>query len=222
MNEEPAKAEAALRDTVGPEPTWRVCAICGETTSGVECFDCSGARLERNAAIAETRGSIPPAFRWAALDVPELLARVALSASAFDDARARMDEARVVALGRSGSGKTSLLVAMMRARAARRAERGLFVSAVELGSARQRARLGAEAPEVVAALGAQLLLLDDLGTDRDLPSSPIVEVVWGRHAAARPTWVTTWLDEPAMAARYGDGLARRVFEGASIVRCGGA
>jgi DNA replication protein DnaC len=84
-----------------------------------------------------------------------------------------------------------------------------------------RHRLGSESPTVLDALEAPLLVFDDLGTEKDAPNSALVEVIFHRHAHAKPTWVTTWLSHEQRVNRYGEGFARRLVDGARIIDCGG-
>ena len=51
-------------------------------------------------------------------------------------------------------------------------------------------------------------------------ANAVPDVLFERHAEGRPTWLTTAMTREAMAERYGDGLARRVYEGAKIIDCG--
>ena len=71
------------------------------------------------------------------------------------------------------------------------------------------------------ATSADLLVLDDLGTERNIPSNPVPDIIFERHAEGRATWVTTWMTRLQLAERYGDGVARRVFERAVVIDCNG-
>lgn len=97
---------------------------------------------------------------------------------------------------------------------------GLFVSAIDLGVARAHERLGREAPLVERAMGAPLLVLDDLGAEQLTALSAVGDVIHKRHAGMMPTIISTGFAEQGIAARYGDGIARRVFEGAVVIRVG--
>ena len=108
---------------------------------------------------------------------------------------------------------------MLRARLEASDANVLFAPAWRLGVA--RARSEDSSPELLArALRADLLVLDDLGSERNVPSNPVPDVIFERHADDRATWVTTWMTPEKLTERYGDGIARRVFERAVIIDCG--
>lgn len=96
-----------------------------------------------------------------------------------------------------------------------------WVSAIDIGLARQRHRLGSEdEPALVAdAITADLLVVDDLGAEGARDHDAVAQVYHGRHDADLPTWTTTGLTSPELAARYGGGLARRIAEHATVIRC---
>jgi DNA replication protein DnaC len=206
-----------------------LCPDCGApssmTTDGgaLRCADCC-VRGQRASRVDAARESVPQRFRWAKLDDPRLAKIVGPRSLAA--AHAAMSSERVALFGAPGSGKTSLACAMLRALhdgataegapepLIRRASRSLFVSAYDLSKARARHPLGqGEAPLIEAALTASVLVIDDLGSERDGFQSAVTEVLYERHAECRTTWVTTWLDVAQATARYGGGIARRLFEG---------
>jgi hypothetical protein len=69
---------------------------------------------------------------------------------------------------------------------------------------------------VELAMGCSVLALDDLGNER-AERSAVPDVIFERHAEDRPTWLTTAFGPDAIAKRYGDGIARRVFERAAVI-----
>lgn len=162
---------------------------------------------------------IPRTFRWATLDAaapagadpkfPAAWARLVAHARTLLDAR------EIVFAGGSGTGKTSIATAMLRARAT---ERTRWMAARALDACRIQHGAGeGEAPEIRRAVNADLLLLDDLGEY----SRPAVEtVVCDRFDAGRPTWITTWLTWAQISKLYGDGVARRLFARAVVFDCG--
>lgn len=162
-------------------------------------------------------------FAWASLDAPELATRV-LDARAVDVVRRGIGAAPVVTfLGPAGIGKTSLACALARALALRGEfpERGefLFVTALELVAARAGHPLGrGEAPLVAAALGADLVILDDLGAEdgRSTGGAALAELIHARHAGLRRTLVTTGFGPDDLTARYGAGVKRRLLDGCAI------
>ena len=182
--------------------------------------------LEDRAArkLARLCAKIPPSFQWAELGT-RLLAERVPSAQAREASARSIQEPRIVWTGQSGSGKTSLAAALFRACAKRLVEMGVraeFEPAWRLAGARARHPLGEGEPDIVqAAFRSELLVLDDLGTDKAVPSSPLEEIVFERHWNALATWVTTWMTTEQVSNRYGEGFARRIFQGALVIDCGG-
>lgn len=169
--------------------------------------------------------TIPPTFQWATLDAPELRRRV-LRERAIAEARAALASGSLLFVGPSGSGKTSLACALVRAWDATRPRRlGVFMPAWKLGVARAHHGLGqGEASEVERAMTTRLLLLDDLGSERNTAINAVPDVIFARALAGLPTWVTTWMTAAAVAQRYGDGIARRLHEAGQVtaIVCGEA
>ena len=192
---------------------------CGATVQAPArvCDACSAFRAKEK-RMAELLEGIPAEYRWARFGNPDLARRVK-SGQAMIQARTHRDASRVVFAGPAGVGKTSLAVAMFLERAERVGLRAVFAPCWRLGAARARAE--DSDPELLrASLRADLLLLDDLGSERNMPSNPIPDLIFERHAEGRATWVTTWMSLPDLRERYGDGIARRVLERAVIIDCG--
>lgn len=190
------------------------------------CRDCKTKSAAEKLAAA-TLATIPARYAWASLDDVWLEKRVrdrdALIASRSLVGNTMVLPAsidRAVFLGAPSLGKTILAVALLRAWSAALRKTGMFVSARELAEARAMIPLGhGDAPLVSQAISAPLLLLDDIGLEPVVGAwSPIISVVDARYSHARPTIVTTTLDERALSDRYGGAIARRVYEGASLVR----
>lgn len=201
------------------EPKWGRCEQCGEPTARVlvgptMCFECSQKEQRIAEAMAEFVARMPEEFAWADFDVPLLAGRVPSIACA--KGLQALSSKRVAITGEAGSGKTSLAVAMARRWVSLNGRAPVILTSWRLGSARMRPD---GAGDVAEATAAPLLVLDDLGSERDVPSSPVCEVIHERHAHSRPTWITTWMDHKDVRARYGDGIARRLFEGAAIIHC---
>ncbi len=174
-------------------------------------------RLRRASAALER--SIPPTYRWAALDAPELPDRV--SVPAIGIGKIACHEPRVCLMGTSRGGKTSLAVAMLRAWVAKHERAAMFVPAHRLGVARIQHPAGhGEAALVESAMRVPLVLLDDLGSERDFPTNPIADVIFERHVQDLPTWVTTGLTREPLVARYGAGVVARLFERATVIHVG--
>jgi DNA replication protein DnaC len=142
-------------------------------------------------------------------------------------------------MGDTGTGKTTLATAMLDAwvRLQPSVRTGaLFVEAGWLSRARARHRLGQEAPLVESALAAPLVVLDDLGNEREDRDGCITDLVYGRANADLPTWVTCGLlpkeaySKPAddqvkafaeaLSRRYDGGFVRRIIENGKRVMLG--
>lgn len=203
----------------GPEPSWLTCA-CGVLTTRTPCWTCSRRNDAANAARREkasAEASIPSRFRWAQLGAPELQARVKTPHDVRVLASRLLGADRALLVGGSGAGKTSLACACLR----ERLDGGRFVSALRLGVARAQAGLGGgEAATVEQAIAAPLLVIDDVGQEAKIATNAVRDVVFARHDEERPTWATTGLTVRMLAELYGDGFARRLSDGAVVLRLG--
>lgn len=198
---------------------------CGAETMVDRCDACEAreaAIAARQTAIAETDRSIPAGYRWATFDSQDLAGRVRVaSGKSVAMAAPLASFSRIVFVGEPGVGKTSLAVAMLRKRVAASGQRGAFVHAHRLGVARIQHSAGdGEAAIVEFAMRAPLLLLDDVGTERQTATNAVPDVILERHAEGLPTWVTTWLSPREAAEKYGGGVARRIFEDTKVIRLG--
>lgn len=198
-----------------PEPEWHKCS-CGVLSARVPCFDCKmksdREADERRTFVAGLR-TIPNEFMWAELSSHWLGERVDSKRRPLAEVVKRiLGSDRVVLAGGSGTGKTSLAIACLRERLTVGAR---FVSAIDLAVARiQHAAGDGEAGLVLAAMMAPLIVLDDLGEEQHTATSAIRDVIRVRHSAGRATWVTTGLRSKEIVAKYGDGVRRRLFDGA--------
>jgi len=164
--------------------------------------------------------TIPPAYRWARFGAYELSQRVPEASTAV--AEASCAEPRVCLMGVSRAGKTSLAVAMIREWVLRARRPAAFVHAYRLGVARIQHPAGHGEPEAVdVAMRMPLIVLDDLGSERDHALSAVPDVIFERDAQALPTWVTTGLTREQLVKRYGLGVVARVFERAKVIHVGG-
>jgi hypothetical protein len=196
------------------------CKVNPVKKSGNGCSACG--RKHRLATWRyQIREQIPAAFRDVTLESPWLVALV--GSSVIADARQSTGAPRIAALGVPGSGKTSLVAAMLQAsESAARNPRVLWVSAHQLAKARAIHPLGdGEAPLIVSALSCDVLVVDELGGEDTRYASAVAEVLYERHAEASPTWVTTGVGPKEIADRYGGGIARRVLEDAKVFRLAG-
>lgn len=220
-----------------------VCARCGQPVDGRKvCEGCERADYLAT-LLRETRESIPRRFRqWVLGATPEeVRKRVQGPLELVRRGLEAPPSAGLLLLGGTAAGKTSLACAMLDAwvrqdPAARR--RSIFVDSGKLSRARARFKLGAdEAPDVVAAMRAPLLVLDDLGHETSDRDGCISDVVWHRVDEELPMWITTGLasnelpgKQPkeqleiitrALSQRYDGGFARRIVETCKIVVLGG-
>ena len=204
---------------LGPEPEWLTCA-CGALCARTPCWDCDRAAMAlvdaarlRGAAIA----TIPKHYAWALAGAPDLKTRVKLASPLADVIKRVLGATRVVFVGASGSGKTSLACACLR----ERVPHGVFQTAFRLGLARQQAALGQGEPAIVeTALNAKLLLLDELGGEAKTATNAVRDIIFARHDADMPTWITTGFTSSQIAETYGDGALRRMLEDAYVVKLG--
>lgn len=178
---------------------------------------CAGCREESARAewVRAATAEIPRGFAEARLEASWLAGVV--GPKVLDAARQALGEVRVVAVGPPGSGKTSLIAAMLVA--ANHRGSVCWVSAHQLAKARTLHPLGeGEAPMIAAALRAGVLVVDELGGEDQRYASAVAEVVYERHADDMPTWVTTGVGPKEISDRYGGGIARRVFEDSKVFR----
>jgi DNA replication protein DnaC len=172
------------------------------------CTGCDGA----------SKRAVPARFRWARIrpQTESLFRERIVNQTAWPRTVEAAQLARVIWRGPSGSGKTSLACAALCARD----DRAFFAPSWELARARAKWPLGEGDPPIVEqAKRSSVLLVDDLGTEVG-DFATICEVVFDRYDRDQPTWVTTWMSHKGIQERYGDGFARRLFEGSRIVECG--
>lgn len=204
---------------------WTACSGgCGEKNPSPKpvmcgkCLESLGEREQLRERKSAAYDSVPASYRWAdpsAPDAKKLLgARCKLDVKLAGES---LNAPRIVFLGPAGTGKTSLAVYMMLRRAAT-GTRALYVPAHRLALARLQHRAGDGEPRLVEqAMAVDLLLLDDVGTERPNQTNAVPDVIIERHAEGRATWITTGLDDAALARHYGDNVARRVREGAVVI-----
>ncbi len=218
---EQMRAQAAAYEA--EKATWvGVCGSCGERAKGDKCSACEKEHREREAAgkraLWETIRTIPERYRWCTFGAEELIQRVKMPL-AIERVRNTASKAdRITLLGPAGAGKTVLATCALQQRARAEGKSGIFVEAYTLATARAQHGLGdGEADDVRDAKRAHILLVDDVGSEPTNPQSALVEVLHERHAQMLPTFVTTWMTPAELKHRYGDGCARRMIEGATVV-----
>ena len=200
------------------------CDSCGEPTfPGIaRCVECVRREERRRAAIGyalRVAGAAIPrsfAFARAGFDDETVRARIR-DAAGLQRVRAAADGTSSLLLrGPAGAGKTTVAAVVAWARA-RQGIAPMWADVFELANAVVRAPIGRTPELVTAACTAPLLILDDLGSEPNVATSPISEVIHRRHANALATIVTTWADLAAIQGKYGDGIARRLHERAVVV-----
>lgn len=184
----------------------------------------------RRARIEATLAQVPAEHADARFDLPELAARVKRP-GAIDEARRAIGRPLVLLTDGAGAGKSTLAACLFHdvvdralagdRTAIDRAWTAFWTSAPSLARARREHKLGAgEAPEVRRALEASLLVVDDLGLDREDRDGALAEVIYERRSTSAPTIVTTGCSYTELLHRYGDGVARRLTSAPSVVvRC---
>lgn len=195
------------------------CTECSEPTKEQDgrCWKCT-ARAER---IADALETIPPRYRWASLVEPFMANRVRIWPSirakvATCEARAR----NIVLRGAAGCGKTSVLAALVRAELEVGRLGVRWVAARDLATTRAQHDLGEVSSLESMAMSCRVLALDDLGNDRRTQLSAVDDVILERHDRELVTWTTTALSPDELTARYGAGVARRIYEGALVLDLG--
>jgi DNA replication protein DnaC len=208
---DPIQAKEWFHATFGemPAPTTDMDVLSPETR---------GQRERERMAILER--SVPEVCKWARFGSPELAQRVG-SAAARAQSEGIWRQAKLVFTGAAGAGKTSLAVACLRQRAAQSGKTAVFIHAYALGIARLQHAAGHGEPEIVErAMHCPMVLVDDVGNEREMAGNALPDVIFVRHAEDRPLWVTTGLTRTQLIARYGTGIVRRLFERATLIQVG--
>lgn len=199
------------KSILAPGPVW-----CRECLARVE-----GASIERAAEtmLRPALASIPNEWRDVFLYGSFLRTRVRSTAMIVAAQEGSPWASGAVIRGALALGKTSLACAMFR--------EWVTNSVVDTGTkASSRfvsARMVPRMPDRFDQLaGAAMIVLDDVGSEGDMPHAraAVADLISERHAWSRPTIVTTWLDAKSVAARYGDGIARRMFERSLVIDMG--
>lgn len=195
-------------------------------------------RDERERQVRAWTKALPERYRdasWSAL--PKLLRddgkarpRVEVPANRLAQIRSALEtHRRAVLIGPPGCGKTTVAAAHLRAVVERDpAVRARFIPAEDL--LREETPEGGPTP-LVLALSADVLVVDDLGVELNQApvgsgllaqrSGAVSKLIGDRFDRQLPLVVTTGLDRAAIQTMYGDRIARRLFEGAAMIRLGG-
>lgn len=203
-----------------------VCA-CGKPYDGASNHRCEACRYaeRRSRALVPMRASVPKRFRWAFdATVDALRGRVKAPDELITRGLASPPGTDLTFTGDTAAGKTSFAVAMLDAFVRLDPEPrtgALFVEAYWLAGARARHPLGqGEAPQVLAAMQASLLVVDDLGSEVDDRRNVLADVIFARHNEELPTWITTGFTAEQLVGRYGSQILRRLIEQGKRVQLG--
>jgi DNA replication protein DnaC len=212
--------------------------VCGKKINTPGICEVCGKREETEAEDREHQArldlAIPPLYQdvtWEAL--PTLMnedgtePRVALSPQQIEDVReAFATHPRIILLGPAGGGKSSLAAAHVRAALDDKIVNARFFSARALVDKPG----GDPLEELICRSANRATVIDDLGTEfhgapagGGLAAQRIVVIdnaLRDRHERKLGYIITTEYDRPRIEHFYGDGLARRIFEGAIIIPVG--
>lgn len=173
----------------------------------------------RAARAADVRRRLPPVLQRT--PVPELEQRISHDllrrlARGWD-----WSHGNVLALGPTGIGKTTACAVLVRLLLAAwvrdggeggaRAAGASWWRADDLEQARREHPLGrGDAPELIDAAAAELLVLDDAGQDRDVQA--VSQVLTARGDRGLPTIVTSGRTRAELTEHYGAAIVRRMVE----------
>jgi len=222
-------AELQAQHPTAPRPRTleEIIAACAAVATVPEgAWEAEQERMRAGEARDELEATVPRKLAWARFSSAGELTltpeggRVA-TPSGIAQSRAAVRCAHVVWMGPPGAGKSSLGVAALRAWVAGARRPAMFVAAHHLATARiQHAAGRGEAPLVIRAVAAPLLLIDDLGQGNATTTDAAADVIRDRVDQDKPLWITTGLTAQELTARYDGGAIRRIFERAMVVRVG--
>ena len=202
------------------------------------CPQCQGrsVQIRHLSHSQQIRESIPARYRWASL--------VTASAEMYQRVGERNIIAARVALhdmlggdrtwttlqGPAGVGKTSLAAAFVdgiavmleRSKGDTMTTNVLadtrFFTAPDLAKARREQRYGTEEHNIVRlAHQAPYAVIDEVGGE-DSHSQVVSEILLSRYQHEKRTVITTALSYEQIVQRYGDGIARRLFDDGALVK----
>lgn len=227
-----------------------LCWVFGQAAPACSACAVAQRQEDRAALLGACLASVPALHRearldaatWARLDRPRVLelsplgqiaGETPLTLSAARKLPGLVSTGRpVLLLGPAGSGKTTLACALLLdlhqaglsldapGPVVGLAQRARFLLADTLARATDESGLGGLPAAVEDALGASVLVLDELGAEPDSLRSHVGRVVHQRHGATCPTIATSGFPLPKLRARYGTGIERRLTEGAVVIALG--
>lgn len=180
-----------------------------------EAWDAAKAILEelrakqyRRAADVAFRKICPVQWTHAATeeDIEAKILNGAMRAATHEDFGARC----VLLLGPSKVGKSAAMALMLKRQLVRKANAAWFYARALCAAPLQHSLGDGPVPEIEAAAKTPLLVLDDLGIEKD--HGPLLDVIHERYEQNRPTWTTSGLTLPQLGERYGDAIVRRLVE----------
>lgn len=218
------------------------CFVCKKpqvARLGCLCPKCEAEEKDRARAvdIGKAWATVPESMRWVDLVDKVVAKKMETWVKDHDALKAAgalvhdLPAHRIVTLtGDPGAGKTTLACALLRSwirlgarKSAKWAEydrsrTARFDTVMDLLADRSATRLGEDVPSIDRAEKAGVLVLDEVGRGRD-PHQIIFGLVHKRLRDCMPTIFTTphrTVEELAHACGDG-GLARRVFDGATVI-----
>lgn len=174
---------------------------------------------QRTAEALAIRGMLPPFLRSGTREA--MAGRIGEKDFLRVTEGWRWGHGNLLLLGTTGSGKSTACAMLFRALLANGVrhggeawERARFMAwfrADDLAEAKREHPLGkGEAPDLMRASRARLLVLDDAGWDRDPTACSVV--LAARYESALPTILTSGKTEPELIAHYGAAVVRRMTE----------
>ena len=182
-------------------------------------------RIERRRAVHAM--ALPPSLERWAIDHTDVDGTPRVKLPQHDRIRAALDayKLHIVLTGIPGTGKTTAAIEALAAGRPLRWRNGAgeTCTTIEVAGAYVEAsvycRCKPWGSRRSAYDNASMLVLDDLGLEREGDSKKIEELLYLRHVNERVTIVTTNLDGAEFARRYSDRIASRLRERGRWIKC---
>lgn len=211
-----------LMQIVANMPPRVKCKMCDNSVfeGRVTCEECRATQMRKLDAVNLTCRSVPSRWDWAHFNAETLYDRVKNNSLIKQAEAMTSNLERALLFGtEAGTGKTTLAVCLLKRIAGDRSMRGHFISAVKLAPCRANSSLGRVPGEMREALDAPILLIDDLGYESKTHNNCIPDIIHQRFEdTSLVTIVTTGLSSAQLAAAYGEGIKRRLVEGAAVMK----